>query len=290
LFNFKNFTFRSGETEQKRQAKFPVNPPAGRLAYVADGNSPDPDDIGGSAAALAMLRAAGLDHRLVHLSHCCDLVVASNISAGLELNRQHLMQTACDGTVSRWGGFKGLTFWNCRTQQTEAVNELRDQINASTAADPLWIIEAGEPDIIGYALQAADASKRKFVKIITHHPVNDGSGDFFKWHQMEEFGTEVVRIPDQNGGSYADIGKGLQRPLWAFYWARNHADSRIRWLWEQVKIAEQDPVVGFQKNKCDISDAGMALYWITGANEHGGYRTPTMDDVIDLFDLHLKQP
>jgi hypothetical protein len=290
LFNLAEFTFRSGEAEPVKPATPPIRPPAGRLAYVADGNSPDPDDIGGTAAALAMLRATGLDHRLVHLSHSCDLVVASNISAEQELKRQEQMQTACDGTVRRWGGFKGLTAWNCRTQQTEAVHHLRDQINASSAADPLWIIEAGEPDIIGFALEAADAAKRKHVKLVTHHPVNDGSGDYFKWDKIAQLGIEVVRIPDQNGGSFADIGKGLQRPLWAFYWARDHADSRVRWLWEQVKIAEEDRVVGFQKNKCDISDAGMMFYWITGADQHDGYRTPTMDDVIDLLEPYLRQP
>ena len=26
-----------------------INPPAGRIAIVADGNSPDPDDLGGTA-------------------------------------------------------------------------------------------------------------------------------------------------------------------------------------------------------------------------------------------------
>ena len=85
----------------------PVRPPAGRVAFVADGNSPDPDDIGGTAAAIAMLRATRLDNRLVHCSHSCDLVKADNISAEDECRRQHLMQEACDGTVKVWGGIRG---------------------------------------------------------------------------------------------------------------------------------------------------------------------------------------
>jgi len=283
LFNIQDFTIRSGESVQEKPAKLPIRPPAGRLAIVADGNSSDPDDIGATAVALAMLRVTGLDKRLVHASHSCDLVKASNTSDQDELRRQQLLQTVCDGTVSRWGGFEGITFWNCRTQQTEAVNDLRDAINASSESDPLWIIEAGEPDIIGYALEAAEPSKRKFVKLVTHSPINDGSGDYFKWNQIEKLIGEIVRIPDQNGANYARLGDGLQRPLWAYYWARDHKDSRVNWLWEQVKIAEQDKVVAFQKNKCDISDAGMVLYWITGANVNQGYRTPDMDDVRQLF-------
>lgn len=57
-----------------------VNPPAGKIAIIADGNSPDPDDLGGTAVTLALLRAAGLEKRLVHYSHSCDLVRPDRIS------------------------------------------------------------------------------------------------------------------------------------------------------------------------------------------------------------------
>ena len=114
--------------------------------------------------------------------------------------------------------------------------------------------------------------------------VNDESGDYFKYQQILDFGVQEVRIPDQNG---VRIGDGLQRPEWAFYWARDHADSRIRWIWEQGKIAEEDPVVGFQQGKIDISDAGMIFYWITGADQHGGYRNPSVHDVRQLLEAHL---
>lgn len=281
--SIRQFVVRSGETAEPREPMPPVRPPVGRLAYVADGNSPDPDDIGGTAAALAMLRVTGLDKRLVHLSVNCDLKPASNIPPAQEIIRQQQMMDAAEGTIKRWGGFEGLPVWNCRTQQDATVADLTKAINASSAADPLWLIEAGEPDVIGYALAAADPDKRKFVHLITHHPANDHSGDVFKFDQIAAFGVNVVRIPDQNGASFADITEGLQRPMWAFDWAKNHSDPRISWLWTQVDIAEKDDVVRFQKGKADISDAGMMFYWITGANVHGGYATPTMDDVMDLF-------
>ena len=57
-----------------------IHPPPGRLAVVADGNSPDPDDLGGTAVTIALLRSAGLEDRLVHYSHSCDLVRAARIS------------------------------------------------------------------------------------------------------------------------------------------------------------------------------------------------------------------
>jgi hypothetical protein len=287
LFNLRSFIIRSGVTVDNKLASPPIRPPAGRIAYVADGNSPDPDDLGGTAAALAILRAAGLADRLVYCAHSCDLVRAKNISEAEELNRQKLLQTVCEGTANRWGGFDSLTFWNCRTQQTESIKRLTEQIDASTKADPLWIVEAGEPDIIGYALEAADPEKLPFVKILTHHPANDDSGDYFKWQQILNFGIEVVRIPDQNGYD-AHIGRGLQRPLWAFHWMRDHKDPRIEWIWQQGKIAEQDGVVKFQTGKFDISDAGMIFYWITGANTAtAGYRQPTVHDVRELLEDYV---
>ena len=50
-----------------------ICPPAGRLAIVADGNSPDPDDIGATAVIFGLLHASGFNDRLVHLSHSCRI-------------------------------------------------------------------------------------------------------------------------------------------------------------------------------------------------------------------------
>lgn len=65
-----------------------VQPPAGRLAIVADGNSPDPDDIGATAVMFGLLKSSGLSKRLVHLSHSCDLKPVARISAADERRRQ----------------------------------------------------------------------------------------------------------------------------------------------------------------------------------------------------------
>jgi len=55
-------------------------------------------------------------------------------------------------------------------------------------------------------------------------------------------------------------------------------DARIQQVWLQGKIAEVDDVVKFQKGKWDCSDAGMVLYWITGAT-NGGLKQGNVDDV-----------
>tara|TARA_R110002096_G_scaffold158404_1_gene323713 strand:+ start:3215 stop:4069 length:855 start_codon:yes stop_codon:yes gene_type:complete len=257
-----------------------INPPNGRIAVVADGNSPDPDDLGGSAVTVALLRASGLEDRLVHYSHSCDLVRDDRISEHAEKERHHLMQVVCDITARRWGGFDNLTFYDALWQKEETINDLCWAINASTADNPLWIIEAGEPDIIGMALKKTPREKHKFVKVVTHHPANDNAGDFYKWQEILDFGIEEVRIPDQNINLKVDLEK--------WDWAKNHYDPRIQLIWTIGKMAEIDNVVSFQKGKWDCSDAGMVLYWITGANENNGLKAAGVDVVKSLLETYVK--
>ncbi|MEM8565881.1 MAG: hypothetical protein AAGF85_05430 [Bacteroidota bacterium] len=252
-----------------------ITPPRGRLAIVADGNSPDPDDLGGTAISLALLRASGLEGRLAHYSHSCDLTRPKRISVAAERERHALMQTACDVTARRWGGFDSLKFLDAKWHLEETINDLRKAINASNADNPLWIIEAGEPDIIGFALDESDKASHQFVKVVTHHPANDDAGDFYEWQDILDFGVEEVRIPDQN--------TNLKVALDHWNWARDHADSRIEWLWLVGKIAEVDNVVKFQKGKWDCSDAGMILFWITGANVNGGLELGKVEDVQSIL-------
>lgn len=259
-----------------------INPPKGRIAVVADGNSPDPDDLGGTAVTLALLRAAGLEKKLVHYSHSCDLVRDDRISEKAEKERHHLMQIACDMTARRWGGFEYLTFYDATWQKEATINDLCWAINASSAKDPLWIIEAGEPDIIGMALQKTAKEKHQFVKVVTHHPANDNAGDFYSWQQILDFGIEEVRIPDQN--------IKLKVPLENWDWAKNYSDARIQLIWTIGKIAEVDNVVKFQKGKWDCSDAGMILYWITGANVNNGLVQGTVKDVKKILLNFINNP
>ena len=138
---------------------------------------------------------------------------------------------------------------------------MRDAINKSSKNDPLWIIEAGEPDVIGYALEAAEASKRGYVHVVSHHPANDNAGDFFSWQQIQTYGISEYQIGDQN--------VGLKTTTAAWNWAKDDSVPGIRWIWKQLAYAEQDGVVKFQTNHFDCSDAGMVYWWITGADRDG---------------------
>ena len=257
-----------------------IRPPDGRLAVVADGNSPDPDDIGATAVMFGILRGAGLQDRLVHLSHSCDLDPFSNpgkqvISEAAEQRRQNKLHDLCAQGIEFFGPFPNLAaHYNCRSDEAAAVDDLRKAIDASSKSDPLWIVEAGEPDVIGKALKAAEPSRRKFVHVISHHPANDNSGDIFTWQEILNFGVIEHQIGDQN--------VGLQTTTTAWDWAKKFSDPKIAWIWNQLDYAEQDGVVKFQSNKFDCSDAGMIYWWITGAAS-GGNREATPKEMKALL-------
>ncbi|WP_016956573.1 hypothetical protein [Catenovulum agarivorans] len=252
-----------------------VKPPKGRLAIVIDGNSPDPDDIGATPVMFAMLQQTGLSDRLVHLSHSCDLNPFRNgglqqINAKNEAVRQKILHDLSGKGIELFGPFNSLrNYYNCRVDQQGATQDLVDAINASSENDPLWIIEAGEPDLIGYALQAADPKLIKHVHVVSHHPANDDSGDYFTWQQILDFGVTEHQIGDQN--------VGLQTPIHYWDWTINHPHPGIQHIREMLAYAEQDGIVDFQTNKYDCSDAGMLYWWITGADQGGNNNATPID-------------
>lgn len=230
--------------------------PQGRLAVVTDGNYRDTDDIGATPVSLAILSAFGLEDKLVYYSHSCDLKPGKNDPGGAF--REEEMKISCEGTAELWGGFEHINFLNCMQQKSMAVKALTEQINTATLSNPLWIIEAGEPDIIWEAVNLSNEKQRQFVHIVTHHPAND-KGDYHDLSDVMNLGIPSInlhRIPDQN--------KLLKKSLSDWYWARDHNDEKINWLWDrgfkaQTKPMKYPPIDGY----FDVSDAGMVYYWAT---------------------------
>ena len=241
----------------------------GRLAVVAGGNFGNSADLSATPISLAVLRSFGLEEKLVHFSHSCDI---SNTYQYREMEHQ----LSCDGTASRWGHFKHLDFYNCRQEQTTAVHHLRDQVNASSATDRLYIVAAGDPDIISLALTDAESDKRQHVSVITHQPDLAGKDDDLSG--IVALGAQELRIPNQNND--------LSMPLSTWHWAREHSDPRIRWLWDRGVVAEQDPNYDLIRGKFDCSDAGMVYYWATGA-DRGGVQRVTVSTLRDLLTTHV---
>lgn len=228
----------------------------GRVAVVADGNYRDSDDICATPVSLGIFRALGLNDKVVHYSHSCDLQKGSSDPGGAF--REAEMQTSCDGTASSWGGFDGLTFFNAFRDQDATIDDLTIHINNSTSSDPLWIIEAGEPDIMYEAVLQATPSKRQHIYVISHHPAND-RGDF---HDLDD--VMALGIPDNHLHYIPNQNDLLKKDLNNWHWARDHSDSRIQWLWDRGYTAQTDAMMyNGIRGDFDCSDAGMIYYWAT---------------------------
>lgn len=257
----------------------PVDAPAGRIVMITDGNAHDPDDVIGTPVALALLQAAGLEERLVSICHSSELTNKKifNLSGGDEeqLLRQQMNQDAFDEYVSVWGGYEDLTIWNCRVpdQYAQAVAEILAAIDASTQENPLWVIEAGEPDVLYDAVVQADPAKLRFVTVVTHHKNNDLGSDRSKslW-EIEKINTpagiQVARISaDEPSGQNVNLKTSFED----WHWARDHGDPRLAWLYEKGVFAGNHAYgdITFKyrpiAEKFDCSDAGMMFWWLTGS-------------------------
>ena len=273
-------------------AQTPVWQGKGRIAISSDGNEHDNDDWAATPFTLALLAAAGLQDNLVLYTYS-DHIWGSNqqhptSESGLSAYEQ-MHESALGG--KKWFGFDTTRFI-CAVDNAEvAYTALRDVINESTDENPLVIIAAGPMQVVGEAISRADASKRRFVTLISHSEWNNMHSDkpskkvwdidkgwmpvswdiHTGWTFKEisdafscEAGGKLkcIQIIDQNGG--ADY-EGFQAPIEKFGWiktseARNHPvykPGAWDWLYSRLETC-------IKKNNFDPSDAGMIVWLLTG--------------------------
>lgn len=247
--------------------------PARRLAFVNDASaSRDADDVCAIPFQVAILAVFGATDRLVHWSHACDYE-----DEVIREDRMAALEESLFGAIKIWsdpkhGVFRSDIFFNCRDadQRKNGIAHLKECINKSSVDDPLWIIEAGEPDVIGYALQASEVEKRKYVKVVTHHPHNDAGADWKLSGNIaalpgmaEDF---IVRIPDQN--------VELKKPEKSYAWMKDSKDPRIEFLWKRTKASTKlgwAPALGI----VDPSDVGMVWFVL----DSGRDETPSPEKI-----------
>lgn len=247
--------------------------PAGRLAFINDASaSRDADDVCSIPFQVALVSAFDTTSKLVHWSYACDYE-----GDVIREDRMEALELSLFGAIKIWhhpknSAFKSDIYFNCRdsSQRTAGINHLRDRINESTAGDLLWIIEAGEPDVIGYALQASSIEKRQFVRVVTHHSHNDVgthwklSGNISDLPGMAK--DFIIRIPDQNAA--------LKKREKDYLWLKESNDPRLKFLWSR---AIESTKLGWAPapGTIDPSDVGMVWYVLDG----GGDETPSPEKI-----------
>jgi hypothetical protein len=262
-------------------AQTPVWQGEGRIAISSDGNEHDHDDWAATPLSLALLSAYGLQDKLAIYTYS-DHIWGSNqdhptSSSGLTAY-EHMRESALGG--QKWFGFDNTKFI-CAVDNAEvAYNALRDEINKSTAENPLIIIAAGPMQVAGEAISRADVSKRQYVTLISHSGWNDNHSDKPKnvywdkhsgWTFKEitnKFSSDeggkltTIKIASQNGG---DDYFGLKAPKEKFDWMKtsetkfNKAYKKGAWDWLYSRL-----LTCIKGGDIDASDAGMVLYILTG--------------------------
>lgn len=264
------------------QAQSPVWQGKGRIAISSDGNEHDHDDWAATPLSLAMLAAAGLQDNLTLYTYS-DHVWGSNqqhptSKSGLNAY-EHMRESALKG--GEYFGFTKTNFICAVDNAGVAYNAMRDEINKSSADNPLIIIAAGPMQVVGEAINRADKDKRQFVTLISHSNWNNVHSDNptkkFDWDEHsgwtfkeieEQFGTSdgggvnCDQILDQNGREGYD---GLNTDIAKFDWIRtSKARKKYKkgawdWLYERQETCTKNKGKNF-----DPSDAGMIIYLLTG--------------------------
>lgn len=259
----------------------------GRVAWSADGNQHDTDDWLASPWALAIFRAAGLSQLKVvyfgYNSHLWDTREGYD-----EIHENNIK-----GTIARWGGYNSAILFNEVADTDAAVDKLVEEINKSTASDPLWLVAAGPIETFGIAIEKANADALRHVTLLSHstwntnHAVRDHNSKY-SMEFLREIGVNYKKIKDQNNqdGAPGWTTRGLKRKTEYFEFLKDHEDERIQWLWN-CRVMPQYENPHYQRGYYDYSDAGMAYWLITGAND-GGDEDATPRKTFDLLERFIK--
>lgn len=244
----------------------------GRIVISSDGNEHDHDDWAATPFSLALLAAKGLQDSLKVYTFS-DHIWGSNHEHESKRGKEEMLISAIEG--KKIFHFDTSNFIEAVADSTKAINALTNEINASNVHSPLTIVAAGPMHVVGRAIENADTSKLKFVRLISHHNWNDNHADKpHDWEQhsgwtwaelktkFEPLGLTMDRIVDQNGGKdYV----GMKAPVKKFDWIKtvSSKDSskefkgQMNWLYERQLTC-------LKKGDFDPSDAGMIIYLLTG--------------------------
>lgn len=245
-----------------------------RIALNMDGNYNDYDDFGASPVSMAIIKAFGAQNRVVHVSYNNILGSAYQIPYMVTSHTDSV-----NGAVSRYGIDAAVVF-SATLQPSGAINttardHLRNQINASSASNRLFIYAAGPMEFLYQALAAANAN-RQYVTILSHSSWNNVFSSAAccignpahphdvwdilalspapKWIQVrQQFGLDSANVAPNKVVPVADARWNPWRFLNSSDSAGGNANNR--WIWDRLVNYEFRP---------DTSDSGIMYFLFTG--------------------------
>ena len=242
----------------------------GRIVISSDGNEHDHDDWAATPFSLALLAAENLQDSLTVYTFS-DHIWGSNHNKSD--GKEQMLLSALGGRDMY--SFNKSNFIEAVQDSTKAISAITNEINISSKENPLTIVAAGPMHVVGSAINNADASKLKYVRIISHSNWNDNHSDKpyewehhsgWTWNEIKESfeskGLIIDRIVDQNGGKDYE---GMKAPMESFDWIKTSSirenspevAKQLDWLYERQQTC-------IKKGDFDPSDAGMIIYLLTG--------------------------
>ncbi|RED96555.1 hypothetical protein [Marinoscillum furvescens] len=247
-----------------------------RIAISADGNNQadehsearwpraDPDDWGGTPAALAILAKANLQNQVVHYSY------NNFIAAPPHTDERNFMAEAANYAIEHLG-FDESVFFDVSAAPAKAIDHLAEVLQQSTASDPLFFIHMGPSEFFYQAVaKVVSAGKQDalaHVYVISHSGYNDNHLRRTAHHTMAEAialsdgRINYQKIKDQNACKEPEKLWCSGTDFTPFYWMRDHSDPALRWVYSRLQFHPGG-------KGADISDAGMVYYLLTG-DEYG---------------------
>ncbi|WP_343328570.1 hypothetical protein [Polaribacter staleyi] len=229
------------------------------LKYTGKYNYADPDDWGATPAALVMLAKKHLQTKLVHFSY------NNFIPSPPHTTVRNYMKEGVEGSIKRWNFDKNI-FFDVGTQQKEAIEHLKKEIEKSTNENPLYFINMGPSEFLYQAvllvLKDGKEEALSFVYILSHSNYNDNHLRRPNHHTIDqvialsENRVKFKRIKDQNKKNNPNEGWSSNHDWSVWNWLKDHKNKDIAWIWKCMKKHNE--------KRADISDAGMIYYLITG--------------------------
>ena len=262
----------------------------GRIVLSSDGNEHDWDDWAASAMTLAIIASQGLQDNVTLYTYS-DHIWGSNqerddIKGMCAYN--HMRESVLGG--AKYFGYNKTRFI-CAVDNAEvAYNAMRDEINKSSADNPLYILAAGPMQVVGEGMNRAEKDKLQYVTVISHSNWNNNHSDkpdssygkYSKvgwdnhsgwiWDEMiAEFGegkqnAQFIKIKDQNHGWGKYIALQCERKH--FDWLKTskkkkeYLDGSWEWLYTRLESCAMKNETIF-----DVSDTGLVCYLLSGDEE-----------------------
>jgi hypothetical protein len=233
-----------------------------RLGWSSDGNEHDSDDWGATAIALAIFAKAGMQDKFVHFDYGSWL--PENTTEKYEENIESTL-----GGAQRFN-FNKSKFFDDQTQLENAIRNIADEINASSAESRFWLCVAGPFEVAYRGIKASEPNKRQYCTLVSHSPGNERRRD--PWchggEDCENLGVKFIRIKGGNGLD-SRFGGGNSHNWEDVQWLKESPNEDYQWVWQRIWAGGQ----GKPKDKqgaLDASDATMG-YWLLTGDEDGDF-------------------